>query len=239
LSLRPRSKKNDGNLPSRHLYRFEHLHTNYLRRWGNASVDSVNLSSFVPKPSKQIIEDGTNITLYVANPTKFAALISPTGLYVGKANLPSTMPIQPNEVDGTQRNVFALDGNLVLSNPNVVVASSLPLSYNASTGRVSVVQSSAKFKKDIQGIADFDTSKLFKHLEVKRYRDKRHEGGPFSYGFIAEELAPQFPDLVERDEKGEVIGVNYSAISVLTVAHIQRELALLRAEVEELKAGAK
>lgn len=62
--------------------------------------------------------------------------------------------------------------------------------------------------------------------------EAKTRGFTHDLGFIAEDVAKAFPEVVFRDDKGEVIGLDYSRMSAVAVGAIKQ----LKAENEQLKA---
>ncbi|MFL6506255.1 MAG: tail fiber domain-containing protein, partial [Candidatus Udaeobacter sp.] len=79
-----------------------------------------------------------------------------------------------------------------------------------------------------------------------RYKRELDKAGIPQYGLIAEEVAEVNPDLVLRDEKGEIYTVRYEAVNAMllneflkehrTVQAQQKEIDALRAELKEQRA---
>ena len=79
-----------------------------------------------------------------------------------------------------------------------------------------------------------------------RYKPELDKAGMPQYGLVAEEVAEVNPDLVVRDEKGEIYTVRYEAVNAMllneflkehrTVQAQQKEIDALRAELKEQKA---
>ncbi|MEZ5583135.1 MAG: tail fiber domain-containing protein [Candidatus Competibacteraceae bacterium] len=101
--------------------------------------------------------------------------------------------------------------------------------------------SARRFKESVEQISEPLT--VTQQLQGVRFVWK--DSGRPSLGFIAEEVAPVLPEVVERDEEnGQLRGVNYSAIVAVLVVAIkehqrqieqqQTELFSLRAQVAEL-----
>ena len=191
--------------------------------------------------SPLIVQSSDKGTVTVYNDeakSKEALLVSPTGYYFG-SNVASRLPLQPRDPSsGTSRKVLALDGNFVLVNPTSTVSARQPLTYDAATGRVVVVQSSLKYKKNVQDLAkDLDVNKLFRDLEVKSYEDSRLNTGEREYGLIAEALATAYPQLVNKDNEGTLTSVRYDVINVLAIEkikHLQEQVDRLEKKLEQL-----
>ena len=76
-----------------------------------------------------------------------------------------------------------------------------------SAGRLGVVASSARYKRDIRAMGE-RTRRLMR-LRPVTFRYKQDPLGQRQYGLIAEEVAQVYPELVVRGAKGEVESVQY------------------------------
>jgi hypothetical protein len=104
------------------------------------------------------------------------------------------------------------------------------LVVNKSTGQVGVIPSSARFKRDIQALGE-RSSGLWQ-LRPVTFRYKQDPQGQRQYGLIAEEVAKIYPELVVRDERGQVESVQYREFIPLMLNEMQHQ----RAALTELKA---
>ena len=103
-----------------------------------------------------------------------------------------------------------------------------------------VTASDRRLKTDIEPIGDV-LNKVGR-LQPSRYRFKTEsEEGEKSYGFIAQDVQKEFPELVE--DKDGYLSLGYDAFGVLSIKAIQelrseknRELAKKEEEINELKA---
>jgi hypothetical protein len=76
----------------------------------------------------------------------------------------------------------------------------------SSTGRLGVLPSSARYKKDIQPLNE--TSNKLWQLRPVTFR-YRQDPSQRQYGLIAEQVAKVYPELVVRGGKGEIESVQY------------------------------
>jgi hypothetical protein len=97
---------------------------------------------------------------------------------------------------------------------------------NASTGEYTQ-GSDRKLKEQIQSAPDF-LDKVMK-LQPKRYRYKQSTEQTGSIGFIAQEVAPLFPEFVHYSEADDLYGINYAGFSVVAIKAIQE----LKGELDE------
>lgn len=108
--------------------------------------------------------------------------------------------------------------------------------------------SSARFKQDIEPLADLHLDDLHRALSALQLVSFRYRGDftgeqepSLQYGLIAEEVAEIFPSLVTTDAAGRPHTVRYDLLTPLLLAEVQRqelELARLRSlddEVAELR----
>jgi trimeric autotransporter adhesin len=114
---------------------------------------------------------------------------------------------------------------------------------NTSTGQLGTAapSSSRRFKNDIKPMAQ--TSEAILGLKPVTFQYKSDAKGTPQFGLIAEEVAAVNPDLVIRDEKGEIYSVRYDAVNAMLLNEflkehqkVQRLEAVLAAVNERLKA---
>jgi hypothetical protein len=109
--------------------------------------------------------------------------------------------------------------------------------FNAGTGAYSAT-SNRHLKADIT-MLDTDVLGRVIQLEPSRYRYLRDPGNQFTIGFIAEDVQPLFPELVETiGEEGENMAVNYAGFSVVAISAIQEQQVIIEkqeTEIRELK----
>jgi hypothetical protein len=186
----------------------------------------------LPESHSPLLVQDTNtntVTVYSdSSLSQQSVLVSKTGTYFGD-NVPAKVPLQPKQSDGTTKSVVAFDTSIVLTNADTTTGQRQPVTFDPSTGRLLVVQSSKRFKDDIQEASDLDIDSLFSTLHVKSYTDKAT--GQKEYGFIAEELQ-EFPQLQNFNEKGELVGIKYELISILAVSKLQK----LQQQIDKIKA---
>jgi hypothetical protein len=117
---------------------------------------------------------------------------------------------------------------------------------NTTTGQLGTQPpaSSRRFKKEIQPMEQ--TSEAILGLRPVTFHYKNDATGTPQFGLIAEEVAAVNPDLVVRDENGEIYSVRYDAVNAMllneflkehrTVQGQQKEIDALKAELKEQKA---
>ena len=113
----------------------------------------------------------------------------------------------------------------------------------SSTGRLGVLPSSARYKKDIESLSN---SQGLWQLRPVSFRYKQ-EPSEKQYGLIAEEVAKVYPELVVRGDKGEIESVQYRELIPLmlnemqhqqvTMQHQQTALTELKTQNQMLRAA--
>ena len=98
-----------------------------------------------------------------------------------------------------------------------------------SNGQLGTLSSSRRFKKDIKRMDAASESILA--LKPVAFHYKNDTTNTPQFGLIAEEVAEANPDLVVRDEKGEVYTVRYDAVNAMLLNEFLKE----HKKVEELK----
>ncbi len=109
-----------------------------------------------------------------------------------------------------------------------------------SMGQLGTINSSRRFKEDIQDMGD--ASNRLMTLRPVTFRYKQPYGGgskPIDYGLIAEEVETVYPDLVAHSADGQVETVQYQKINAMLLNEVQkqhRELEQQKSDIEALKA---
>lgn len=125
-----------------------------------------------------------------------------------------------------------------ISGASVSAATDAPVQIDA-TGKLGTVISSRRFKEDIRDLGAGSRGLLRLRPVSFRYTPEQGRGAARQWGFIAEEVAEAFPELVIYDEGGQPFTVRYHLLPTLLLNELQRqerELAALRAELAELRA---
>ena len=94
--------------------------------------------------------------------------------------------------------------------------------------------SSARFKNDIKPMADVSAAILALKPVTFHYKKEIDSLGAPQFGLVAEEVAEVNPDLVTRDEKGQLYSVRYEAVNAMLLNEFLKE----HRKVEELQANA-
>jgi hypothetical protein len=96
-----------------------------------------------------------------------------------------------------------------------------------SAGQLGTVSSSRRFKKEIKSMDS--ASEAILALKPVTFHYKSDASGTPQFGLIAEEVAEVNPDLVVRDENGEIYTVRYDAVNAMLLNEFLKE----RRKVEE------
>ena len=91
-------------------------------------------------------------------------------------------------------------------------ATTLPVVVSAD-GQLGTSSSSQRFKKEIKPMDQISEALL--RLKPVTFHYKTDNKGTPQFGLIAEEVAHVNPDLVVRDEKGEIYTVRYDAVNAM------------------------
>ena len=98
-----------------------------------------------------------------------------------------------------------------------------------TVGQLGTISSSRRFKKEIKPMDSASESILA--LKPVTFHYKRDSTGTPQFGLIAEEVAEVDPDLVVRDENGEIYTVRYEAVNAMLLNEFLKE----HGTVQELK----
>ena len=90
-----------------------------------------------------------------------------------------------------------------------------------SAGQLGTVSSSQRFKKEIKPMDQ--TSEAILGLKPVTFHYKSDSTGTAQFGLIAEEVAQVNPDLVVRDENGEIYTVRYEAVNAMLLNEFLKE----------------
>ncbi len=151
-------------------------------------------------------------------------------------NVPPTEGLRLHN-SGANNNSWTLytvnsNGNLQLYANNTLRGT-----FSATNG-VFTSSSNRRLKTDIKALGENILTRTLK-LEPVSYRFISNPQSEPTIGFIAEDVLPLFPELVEiTGETDENLGVNYAAFSVVAIKAIQqqqKQMEKLQAENEQLK----
>jgi hypothetical protein len=99
-----------------------------------------------------------------------------------------------------------------------------------TAGQLGTAPSSRRFKKDIKPMDK--TSEALLSLKPVTFQYRSDKTGVPQFGLIAEEVAKINPDLVVRDDKGEIYTVRYDAVNTMLLNEFLKE----HHQVQDLKA---
>jgi len=125
-----------------------------------------------------------------------------------------------------------------------------------ANGQLGTISSSARYKEDIEPMADTSERLMQLRPVTFRYKEPNADGQrPIQYGLIAEEVAAVIPELVVYGKDGQVETVAYHLLTPLLLNELQKErqitaalsmqvaalnermdeVKVLKAQIEELK----
>ncbi len=105
--------------------------------------------------------------------------------------------------------------------------------YVASNGQLGVLASSERYKTDITGLGA-GNAKL-EQLRPVSFHLKSEPKGALQYGLIAEEVDKVYPELVIRDDAGNIQGVRYEELAPLLLNEVQQQQKRLAKQGAELQ----
>jgi hypothetical protein len=129
--------------------------------------------------------------------------------------------------DSTRRNLVFTSGSEFQVTGSLLISGSIT-STNTITC-VSLTETSTRNKK--YNIQPLIQSNIIYELQPVSFQWK--SSNDHSYGFIAEDVNELLPEIVFKDEQGDIIGMSYTKIIPFLVQEIQN----LKAEIEKLKNG--
>jgi hypothetical protein len=121
---------------------------------------------------------------------------------------------------------------------NAASVSGATVMIDTTTGQLGLVTSSARYKRDIETMANRSDGLLKLRPVTFSYKDDTSTAP--HYGLIAEEVATVYPELVTRTASGEVQTVKYHELIPMLLNELQRqqrelaELPMLKQELAEL-----
>lgn len=104
--------------------------------------------------------------------------------------------------------------------------------YISSSGQLGVLASSERYKTAIEPMAQ-RTHKL-SELRPVTFHLKTDPKGDVQYGLIAEEVAKVYPELVIRDEQGQVEGVRYEELAPMLLNELQTQQQTSKLQAKQL-----
>jgi len=110
-------------------------------------------------------------------------------------------------------------------------ANAIPVLIDSS-GQLGTVSSSRRFKKEIKPMDQ--TSEAILSLKPVTFHYKSDTKGTAQFGLIAEEVADVNPDLVVRDENGEIYTVRYDAVNAMLLNEFLKEHRTVEEQEQKL-----
>ncbi len=105
--------------------------------------------------------------------------------------------------------------------------------YASANGQLGTNPSSKRFKEDIADMKAQSEAILSLHPVTFHYKEALDPNKTAQFGLIAEEVAKVKPDLVARDDKGEIYSVRYEAVNAMLLDEFLKE----HGEVQQLEAA--
>ena len=102
-----------------------------------------------------------------------------------------------------------------------------------SAGQLGTASSSRRFKHDIKPMDA--TSEAILALKPVTFHYKSDKSGTPQFGLIAEEVAEVNPDLVVRDDKGEIYTVRYDAVNAMLLNEFLKEHKKVEQQTHEIQ----
>ena len=103
-----------------------------------------------------------------------------------------------------------------------------------SNGQLGTVNSSRRFKQDIQDMGEASVNLMRLRPVTYRYQQPYADGSqPADYGLIAEEVAEVYPDLVVKGADGQVETVQYQKLTPMLLNEVQRQHAEIQALAQQ------
>ncbi len=104
--------------------------------------------------------------------------------------------------------------------------------YASSDGRLGTKTSSRRFKQDIASMDAASEALLALRPVTFRYKTDIDPQGIPQFGLVAEEVEKVAPELVARDDKGEIYTVRYEAVNAMLLNEFLKEHRRVDAEVK-------
>ncbi len=105
-----------------------------------------------------------------------------------------------------------------------------------STGHLGTFSSSRRYKEDIREIGDASSHLMDLQPVQFRYRQPASDGSkPVQYGLIAEDVATVYPELVVRDEHGQIESVQYHQLPALLLNELQKQHRVMAEQAEQIQ----
>jgi hypothetical protein len=103
----------------------------------------------------------------------------------------------------------------------------------SNTGKLGIVLSSARFKRDIHDMAD--SSEALMKLRPVTFKYKNDPEGIKQYGLVAEEVARIYPELVSYGTDGKVETVRYLTLTAMLLNELQKQTRENAQQAEQIR----
>ena len=116
-------------------------------------------------------------------------------------------------------------------------ANAIPVLIDTA-GQLGTMSSSRRFKKEIKPMDN--TSEAILELKPVTFHYRNDKTDTPQFGLIAEEVAEVNPDLVVRDEKGEIYTVRYDAVNAMLLNEFlkaRRQIDAQQKQIDALTVG--
>jgi hypothetical protein len=105
-----------------------------------------------------------------------------------------------------------------------------------SNGQLGTMNSSGRFKEDVQDMGETSEGLLRLRPVTYRYKQAYADGSqPLDYGLIAEEVELVFPDLVAKSSDGQLQTVQYQKLTPMLLNEVQRHDSRITTLTDRLK----
>lgn len=106
--------------------------------------------------------------------------------------------------------------------------------YVNAAGQLGTVQSSIRYKQDVQDMGETSTRLL--ELRPVTFHYRNDPEGPLQYGLIAEEVEQVLPELVVHDATGRPETVAYHELPTMLLNELQKQHAIIQAQEAQIEA---
>ena len=188
-----------------------------------------------PKATNASIADSAGTAL-----TASTAQIAGSVPWAGVTGVPSNVVLAPwsNSTSGPLNSISYMGGNVGIG--TTTPSQRLTVSGNVLANNISS-PSSARFKENVVALSGCLDGVMA--MEAVRFDWKAEQAKPRGFtrdfGFIAEDVAKLFPEIVFFDEDGKVAGMDYARLSAVAIGAVKELTGVVRTqgvEIERLNA---
>jgi hypothetical protein len=158
-------------------------------------------------------------------------VLGSNNIYIGAPGLPNeSNSMYLGEVGRQTKTVIAGVRGTTTGNADAVAV------MIDSAGQLGTVNSSRRYKEDIQDMGDASSGLMKLRPVTFRYTQAYANGAkPIDFGLIAEEVEQVYPDLVAHLANGDVETVQYHKINAMLLNEVQKQHAELQRQRQEIK----